>query len=458
MVWGELWRWVFSVLIVSCVSLGAIGIEGEEPQFKMLRWEENWANVDSNDSFLGGDQLKNVSLSKGRMTGDFGGSLRGRVEHWGNFAWGGVSNDNDEFYLHRLQFHSDIHVGKRARLFLEFINASSTDRNLPGIRRLIDVDEADLLNGFIDINGEISDVNLTARVGRQQFAFGKQRLVSALPWANTWNKWDGASAILSYEDFLLHSFYGSLVEVEPFDFNRSTNDDELFGFYSSIGMNYDFYYVGHRRDDAKGNEERHTLGLRHSGNIAGTHLDYDGEFAYQFGDEGGLDVSSFMVATELGYESKSLWGEPRFWIGADIASGDSERGDGDQNTFDQLFPLGHAFLGYIDIVGRQNIVAANYGISLSPGSRWKVRVANHLFWRAESEDDLYSPSGQIVRSAGAGARKRVGSEMDLLVNYRVNRNLTATIGYSRFFAGDFIDNTGASEDIDFLYSSFELKF
>ena len=35
-------------------------------------------------------------------------------------------------------------------------------------------------------------------------------------------------------------------------------------------------------------------------------------------------------------------------------------------AFNQLYPLGHAYLGYMDYVGRQNIISPSAGISVSP--------------------------------------------------------------------------------------------
>ncbi len=35
-------------------------------------------------------------------------------------------------------------------------------------------------------------------------------------------------------------------------------------------------------------------------------------------------------------------------------------------TFQQLFPFGHFYLGYLDLVGRQNIRDLNFQLSMHP--------------------------------------------------------------------------------------------
>ena len=123
----------------------------------------------------------------------------------------------------------------------------------------------------------------------------------------------------------------------------------------------DLYFLGYGNRAATvmfngttGPENRYTVGGRLWGDIGETSLDYDFEGAYQFGSVGPGNVSAYMLGTSLGYTfTKSSW-RPRFWVGYEMGSGDRDTG-GDVNTFNQLYPLGHAYFGYIDIVGRQNV-------------------------------------------------------------------------------------------------------
>ena len=58
---------------------------------------------------------------------------------------------------------------------------------------------------------------------------------------------------------------------------------------------------------------------------------------------------------------------PQFWLRYDFASGDNNLTDGDRTTFNQLFPFGNYYLGWIDRVGRQNI--HDFNAQTQPASR-----------------------------------------------------------------------------------------
>jgi hypothetical protein len=96
-----------------------------------------------------------------------------------------------------------------------------------------------------------------------------------------------------------------------------------------------------------------------------------------------------------------------------------------------------------------------------------LRAEQHFFWRADTSDALYGvgagvatspPVAGITRGAGGSGASYVGSEFDLLLNWQFDRHVSGYLGYSRVFAGDFIEDTGASEDIDFLYAAVVFTF
>jgi hypothetical protein len=58
---------------------------------------------------------------------------------------------------------------------------------------------------------------------------------------------------------------------------------------------------------------------------------------------------------------------PQFWLYYDYASGDSNPGQGNTfGTFNQLFPFGYYYLGYSDLVARQNIQDLNMQMAAYP--------------------------------------------------------------------------------------------
>ena len=322
------------------------------------------------------------------------------------------------------------------------------------------MDEADFQEVFVDFSLPVTDASdLTFRLGRQHLMFGKQRLVSPFPWGNSMRTFDGISAELTIDDWKVTGFWTRPVPVRKFALNRNDPGTQFYGLHADGkspipkgGLEVFWLHLDKRRsvfNGTAGRERRHTVGARIWGPM-GRSFDYDVEPAYQFGSVGTGDVSAYSVASQVGYNMKGVPLEPRYHTGLDYASGDNGLG-GDVGTFNQLFPLGHAYLGFVDAVGRQNIIDFSGGVTLQPHRRLTVVATGHNFWQANEHDALYNAPGNVMRLGTADASRRVGSELDLTAKYRIDRHLVVTLGYSRFFTGDFIDDTGPDDDVNFVY-------
>ena len=388
-------------------------------------------------------------------------ALRLRVEGWSNFGFD--PDQDDTFLLSRILFGTDLRLGDHFRVYVQARSSLSTPRDLPGGRRSIDADDLGLQNAFLDVVLPLGeDYRLTARGGRQEMSFGKQRLVSPLDWANTQRTFDGARAILEAKGVTAQGYWARKVNVRKSDFNVSDDESDFFGVYvtdslvaGSLGL--DVYWLALVRDSAafngtSGKENRQTIGARVGGALAGARLHYDVEAAFQFGALAGKDISAFMVGSQATYAFTRAPVRPRVLVGFDYGSGDANPG-GEVGTFNQLFPLGHAFLGYADVVGRQNVISPSIGVGLEPVRGLNIAIRGYRFWRASLHDALYNAGGAVVRAPGDGESRSVGSELDFTTAYRFGGHLTALVGYSRFFAGRFVEETGPSDDTGFLYAS-----
>jgi hypothetical protein len=111
-----------------------------------------------------------------------------------------------------------------------------------------------------------------------------------------------------------------------------------------------------------------------------------------------------------------------------------------------------------DSIGRQNIIDFNLGLACSPFAKATLGLTGHFFWRADTSDAVYNAGGTAVRAGGLGSSSEVGQEIDLTLKNKFDRHLVGLLGYSHFFAGDFIEESGSSDDIDFLYVQLEYTF
>jgi hypothetical protein len=227
-------------------------------------------------------------------------------------------------------------------------------------------------------------------------------------------------------------------------------------------MNLDLYWLDADNRTGSfngtiGRERRHTLGGRVSGKVGATGLDFEVEGASQFGTVRRGDIGAWMLTTVLGYTLPITRLSPRVYLEFDYASGDDNPG-GNVGTFNQLYPNAHSYLGYIDYIGRQNIISPNAGISVSPIAGLTLSLQQYFFWRASDRDALYNKAGAVFRPGTATRARYVGAELDLFANYSITRHWLGYAGYSRFFTGEFIRKTGPDKDSDFFYAAIQYTF
>jgi hypothetical protein len=189
----------------------------------------------------------------------------------------------------------------------------------------------------------------------------------------------------------------------------------------------------------------------------GERVSYEVEGAYQLGEVGAGDVSAWMFASRLDLALGAEPEHPRVFAGLDWASGDRRPG-GDVQTFDQLYPLGHAYYGIMDLVGRQNAIDASAGLEWKPCPELKLELAHHLFWLADEDDALYDAGAAGYLPGGSSSSTFVGNELDLVATRTFGRHVALQAGYGHFFAGEVAEDASPGEDVDFLYASLEFTF
>jgi hypothetical protein len=439
-----------------------------------LRFNENWSvlkgvDLSQTDDFW--DRVKFIPLTKDENVWlSFGGQARLRMEYFNQFQWGASEpKQSDAYLLSRLRLSADFHATPYFRLYVEGKSALvPVNRDLQGKNSTAYYDQNSLFNGFADIMIPFSkEANVTLRGGRQELLYGSQRLVGPGDFTQVPHTFDGAQAIGQIGGWTVTPFWTQAVIVDKYKINTSTTAHQLFGIYSSapahlLPMSLDLYWLGVDNKNAafngtSGQEERQTIGARTWGKIADTSFDFEVEGAGQFGRVGGSDVSAGMFTAVLGYTFPVKDLSPRAYFEFDYASGDKKRGGG-VGTFNQLYPNGHAFLGYIDYIGRQNIISPNAGISMSPIHDLTLSLQQYFFWRASVQDSIYNKSSAIIRAANGTTARYVGAETDLLATYNFTYHLQGYTGYSYFFPGGFIHKSGPHKASNFYYAALQYTF
>lgn len=416
-----------------------------------------------------GESLKRMHCGD-CWTWDLGGEYRLRQHNEDNFARSrllGLANDNN-FILQRTRLFANGEYGKLFRFYGEAIDATSSWEDFAP--RTTEENRFDALNLFGDALLFDGDVDLVARVGRQELLYGAQRLISPLDWANTRRTFDGARLLAKGEDWDLDGFWTRPVpfgQHVDFDHNWDNWDEsqEFMGLYATRKWDkdrpVDLYYLRYAEYDGAPqqlpNFDLNTFGARAQGKRGDWLWEMEG--GYQFGDWGPLDHSAGFVTIGAGHVWSCHCWKPTLWVYYDWASGDRDPTDGRHETFNQLFPLGHKYFGYMDLVGRQNIQDLNFLATVRPRQKVELAAWWHIFHLEEARDSLYNAAGAAIRTDATGAAGTdVGQELDLTITWFVRPNADLQLGYCHFYAGDFIANTGPGNDADFYYTQFNVRF
>jgi Alginate export len=144
-------------------------------------------------------------------------------------------------------------------------------------------------------------------------------------------------------------------------------------------------------------------------------------------------------------------------LSTNIASGDREATDPDLETFNPLFPRG-SYFSETALLGPRNFFNVQPSLTLTPLESVSVTVDMNWFWRLQTKDGLYSPSGQLLRGANGSTARFVGSNLAVKTAWQLQRHVTISANYEHFFPGAFLRETGSHAAIDFVELTLQCRF
>lgn len=230
--------------------------------------------------------------------------------------------------------------------------------------------------------------------GRFELAYGDQRVLGAVGWSQVGRAWDGVRVGLEPIDELNVDGFAVRYDDGSGDFLRG--DSFLLGAYATVVepiedvvetadvyLLYDLSEFGQEPVDS-----RITFGSRLAATLGD--VDATAEGAFQFSPRcptvhdhrcsDALEVRAYFADLDVGYTLSEI----RSFVGTSIASGNDPETERIE-AYDQLYPTGHAWLGYTDIIGpRSNLVELRGGVQ--GRYRWlNYELAAHHFRRLQSD-------------------------------------------------------------------------
>ncbi len=364
--------------------------------------------------------------------------------------------------------------------------------NIPGNSGAEGDDAFDLRQGYVEI-GDYDRCPFSMKIGRQELAYGDERLVGVSDWTNYARTFDAAKLKYKGQGFSVEAFTSTPAVITRSKYDQSDlfNGNELgrelvfSGLYLTLDAlpfgTWDFYSFV--LDEANGTAaytqgtlaapvaqgsllERSdfvTLGTRIKGDPKKLHgWEFSGEFAYQVGTVRDLDLNAFAVNAGVGYNFLDTAWRPRVFLEYNYASGDDNPADGKIGTFQNLFPTNHKFYGIMDMFSWQNMQDAHLSVSVKPCKDVTAQVDYYAHWLANNNDAWYRSNGlSTVRPLNAAAQDAgsyQGSELDLILTWNVRKYFQIQGGYAHFFAGNYLTDTGANDDANFGYIMATLNF
>ncbi len=271
-------------------------------------------------------------------------------------------------------------------------------------------------------------------VGRFELAYGDQRVLGSVGWSQVGRAWDGLrlgfrpGEEVKFDTFVARYTDGSV------DFLGG--DSILAGLYATWQQPVDevmdsadlyiLYDASQLRLDPM--IERATIGSRFV--FGPGDFDLSAEGAFQFGTDCRLleediceeaSVAAYFADIEAGYSIAEL----RPFLGGSIASGDDPDTERIE-AYDQLYPTGHAFLGYMDLIGpRTNLIEVRAGVQGT--YEWlNYEVVAHHFRRLQPQAES------------------VGIELNTKIFATLTQGLNLGVGHGLFIPDDGISATEAS--------------
>lgn len=431
-------------------------------------FDSDWRYVDAlpEEDRTWVERLKRMRVGE-RFLLSVGGSYWIRSMNENNSRLSRVTND---YTLNRFRTYADVTYKDLARVYGEYLWADSTCEELAPL--ITDEDRGDILNLFVDMKiFEVEDKPVFIRGGRQEFLYGSQRLISPLEWANTRRTFDGLKIFRQGEQWDVDAFWMQPVIPRAGEFDQSDHNQNLSGIWTTLrrekGKFFDLYYLNYHNSNTivqagidRAPTSVNTFGTRLAGDESGFLWDF--ETMMQVGDKIDRDLVAAAATAGLGYTWQDSAWSPTFWTYYDYASGDSDPDAGSAHTFNQLFPFGHYYMGWMDLVGRQNIHDANLHCYLYPTPWITLWSQYHHFWLDQAQDALYGPSGSVMRrDATGGSGTNVGDEIGLFANLHLTRYSDFMASYNKLYGGGFLESTAGanqSSDADALYLMFQQRW
>ncbi|MDP3790429.1 MAG: alginate export family protein [Candidatus Omnitrophota bacterium] len=328
-----------------------------------------------------------------------------------------------------------------------------------------DYSKGNLYQAYAELS-DMEHIPLEAKVGRQQLCYGSGFFLGTNDFYDGL-VWDAAKARVLLGD----KFWVDGIAARYVNLNKGTSKDRpaLYGAYSQYEITEDttadLYFFYHHggfeffHSDLADDATWYTIGTRFAGKIM-EQFDYEIEPLYQFGnieneERGAHDtISAYGGHVEAGYTFKSKY-NPRLFAGYAFGSGDNKTDDKYYSEFHGNIYNDQYIVGDISLVPDvSGITVGDFrasgmhiiigGISMDLHPRINLNIDYHYFLADKTPADI---------------SRNIGSEVNVIANFKITENVNLILSANRFFLGRFFkDAVDSRKDINYFYVQTQIKF
>jgi hypothetical protein len=390
----------------------------------------------------------------------FSGEIRLRAE--GFDGAGFKPDDGTGYLLSRIRLNMRLQPTSWMRLYFQGQDAHILGEDNTRLAPLPPYhDDFDLRQAYVEF-GDVENKAFGFRAGRQELAFGSERLLGNANWLNVPRSFDGFRASYRGDGYRVDGFAACMDRAINGQFNECVSGSNIYGGYSTFTKlvpktSIEPYLFWRRQSGLR--SEAGTIGIMNEATI-GLHwsvkpaagLDYDVELDRQAGSLGPDNISAWAGHWLGGYSFSHSRYKPRVFSEFDYASGDRNGTDGTRGTFDQIYPSGHDLYTLTDQVGYRNIELIREGFSFKPAAKWILTTKYGSYWLANAHDAFYGGTGVAVAKSPTGvAGRHVGQEIAFVAAYNYNKRTAVSAGLGHFFAGTFLNTTTPGNGYTYPY-------
>ena len=308
----------------------------------------------------------------------------------------------------------------------------------------------DLHQGWAEVRKPWGTAEMQVRVGRQELAYGNERILGAVGWSNIGRAFDGMHARLAHGNWSFDLGAFRLREDRP----TPDASDDLFMSYNSYAfpdrdVRAEFYAL--YRDDDLGFYET-TLGEHASGRVGLVRFDH--EFAVQLGSFLGADVEAFLFSAQAHIGAGS---HAEFGAGFDLVSGDDDLNDATSRHFslERLFHTGHKFYGLMDsalaLSGSAGLLDPYGRVGLKGPHDVRADVTVHVFY---THRDFTTP----LSTSPLSDSRYLGTEVDATLGVAVASGTRFELGGAVLVPGRQLEDRGLDKAAVWAYAQGIVSF